>query len=135
MGLRDAGYEHRRKKFLIRITRIILFGGIIGALIGVFLGNTIFNEYGVEAIKNTAALTLIGAAVAQMHSPKIYLIPSIIVGAIGAALGIEFGGVVLDIASNSFTAFMTIIAVIMTLVGTLIGNVIIEFLFDLKIIR
>lgn len=121
MGLRDAGYEHRRKKFLVRITPIILGGGAIGALIGVVLGHFVFDEFSLDAIKNTAALTLIGAAVAQMHSPKIYLIPSIIVGAIGAAIGIELGGAV--------------ITVVMTMVGALIGNVIIEFLFDIKVIR
>ena len=135
MGLRDAGYEHRRKKFLIRITRIILSGGIIGALIGVFLGNTIFDEYGIEAIRNTAALTLLGAIGAQRHSKKIYLIPSIIFGVMGAGLGIELGSVVIDIGSESFTALMTLFAVVMTVIGTLIGNVILEFLFDLKIIR
>ena len=110
-------------------------GGLLGALIGVLLGGTIFDEYGIEAIKNTAALTLLGAAYAQRHNSKIYLIPSIVIGAIGAAIGIGLGGVVLDIASNSFTTIMTVIAVVMTLIGTLIGNVVIEFLFDIKVIR
>lgn len=133
MGLRDAGYEHRRKKYLIAITKRIMIGGLIGALIGIILGNTIFDEYDVEAIRNVAALTMSGITVAQMHSPKIYLIPSVLIGAIGAAIGIEVPGQVIDI--NSFTTLMTVIAVSMTLLGAVVGNVIIEFFFDAKIIR
>ena len=133
MGLRDSGYEHRRKKFLIRVTRIILFGGLIGALLGVILGNTIFDEYGIEAIRNTAALTVSGITVAQLHSPKIYLIPSVLLGSLGAAIGIEVIGMWLGLIE--MTTLLTVLAVFMTLVGALIGNVIIEFLFDAKVIR
>ena len=133
MGLRDAGYEHRRKKYLSAVTKRILIGGLIGALIGIIIGNTLFDEYDVEAIRNVAAFTMSGITVAQMHNPKIYLIPSILLGSICAAIGIEFPGKVIDI--NSFTTLMTVIAVSMAMCGAVVGNVIVEFLFDTKVLR
>ena len=135
MVMRDAGYERRRKKSLAQTIKLIACGGLIGAFIGISIGLLLFDQFSIEAVKNTVALTLLGTAVAQRHNPKIYLIPSMIIGVLGAMLGLALSGLLFNDASDSFNTLAAVISIFMTMIGAVVGNVIIEFLFDMKIIR
>ena len=135
MGLRDSSYEHRRKKMLMTTTLRLVGGGLLGALFGVFLGNLIFEHFSIEAVKNTAALTLLGVAAAQRRNALIYFIPSIVVGGIGMSIGLAFDEIIADFTGDAFAVPLTMLTVIMTIVGAFVGNVIIEFLLDIKVIR
>lgn len=134
MVMRDAGYERRRKKSLAQTIKLIACGGLIGAFIGISIGLLLFDQFSIEAVKNTVALTLLGTAVAQRHNPKIYLIPSVMIGLLGAMLGLALSGWIFD-GADSFNTLATVISIFMTMIGAVVGNVIIEFLFDMKIIR